>query len=151
MAAPGQDIVFNRNLMVLEHFRYQLAALSDEKTLELFRSFQGKPFMNAEARSVLGTRRQATWSKLATLVELGLVQKRGHVYRMSPFARDFVTLAAATLQGLATGERPTVPGNASEALRSAQEGLELLYSKGKLRQDEYSRYRRELEVLQNGR
>ena len=40
------DTVFNRNLKVMEHFPYQLAALSDKTTLELLRSFQEKSFMN---------------------------------------------------------------------------------------------------------
>jgi hypothetical protein len=150
MSEVGADPSFNRNLMVLEHFRYQFAALSDKTTLELLRSFQGRPFMNAEARSILGRRRQATWSKLSALVQLGLVQKRGHVYRVSPFTKEFVSLAAGTLQALVTGERPPIVPGASEALRMALEGLELLYSKGKLKQEEYSRFSRVLEAMGNG-
>jgi hypothetical protein len=146
----ASESLFARNLTMLEHFRHQLKALSEKTTLELLRAFQDKPFMNAEARRVLGARRQATWSRLALLVQLGLVQKRGHVYRLSPFSRDFVNLSASTLQSLMTGQRPPPTTEAKEALEASRQGLEMLFSKGRLKQDEYSRYIRVLAELMNG-
>jgi hypothetical protein len=150
MSEVGRDPVFTRNLMVLEHFRYQLEALSDKTTLELLKSFQDKPFMNGEARQVLGTRRQTTWARLATLTQLGLIQKRGHIYRLSPFTRDFVNLAGSIFHGIMTGERRSVSPESTKALEAARQGLELLFSKGKLSQDEYSRHSRALAVMIGG-
>jgi hypothetical protein len=145
------DPEFNRNLMVLEHFRYQLEALSDKTTLELLRSFQDRPFMNAEARQVLGTRRQTTWARLSALTQLGLIQKRGHVYRLSPFTRDFVNLAGFTFHGLMTGERRLVSAESAKALEAAGKGLEVLFSKGRLTQEEYSSFSRALAAMGDGR
>ena len=149
MIRVGTDLSFDRQLMVLEHFRHQLSAVSEVTTLELLRAFQDKPFMNAEARAVLGAKRQATWSKLALLVSLGFLWKRGHMYRLTPFAKEFVVSAAATLQGLVVGERPAISADASEALKVAAEGLDLLYSKGRLSQSDYAKYGKALGEMSN--
>jgi RecB family exonuclease len=75
----GQDIE------VIRYFRTQLRAISDAPVLELVEKFGDRSFMNAEVRTIFGSKRQTAWARLARLTEAGMVQKRGHVYRISPF------------------------------------------------------------------
>ena len=103
--------------------------------------------MNAEARTVFGGRRQTTWGWLAWLTDVGLVQKRGHVYRVSPFAREFVRASASVLKHMVTGEAMPVEEADRVALQSATEGIEIMYAKGKLSQDDYLRHKTRIQEM----
>jgi hypothetical protein len=138
----------NLKLQVLGHFRLQIGALSDQRTLELLASFGESPFTNSEARSFLQVKRQATWKHLARLVQLGLLEKRGHVYRVSRFTKDFLSATSSTFIGLMTGVRTPVTDQKSvETLQTALDGIEALYAKGRLRQEDYRRHRKILEEI----
>lgn len=141
----AEDARLGKDLEVVRYFRGQFRLISDGMVLDLLERFETKPFMNAEARAIFGNKRQTTWIKLARLVEAGLVQKRGHVYRVSPFAHEFVRGASSVLKHLMTGEELSSPRADGELLQTALEGVEMLYSKGKIGQEVYFRYRKAVE------
>ena len=80
------------------------------------------------------------------LANAGLVVKRGHMYRVAPFTAEFVKGAAGALRHLMLGTEVSAPVD-RDVLRVALEGVEALYSKGKLSQDEYFRCRKSLEGI----
>jgi hypothetical protein len=136
------------SFQLVRHFRLQFHALSDEATLRLLETFLGTPFTNGEVRALFGVNRQATWAHLSELVQLGLIEKRGHTYRVSPFTNDFVSTVADTLRSLLTGDQPPVRDAASaDLLRLAGQGIEALYVKGKIQQQEYFEYMKKLGEL----
>jgi len=138
---------FRTGLDVLRHFRRQMALLGDTMTLDLLSSIGNEPFTNRDAREAMSLKRQASWKRLAQLSNLGLVQKRGHSYKVAPFTREFVAAVSFTLGALVMGKPVTQSTQASrEALESAIEGLEVLYAKGRLNQDEYASRRTALEA-----
>ena len=93
---PGD---FKESLQLVRHFGRQFDALSDGSTLRLFDAFFGTPFTNGEVRALFGVNRQATWIRLSELLQLGLIEKRGHTYRVSAFTNKFVFAVADTLRG----------------------------------------------------
>lgn len=135
-----------RDLDVVRYFTKQFGALSEGPVLDLLERFETKPFMNAEVRAVFGSKRQTAWMKLVKLTEAGLVVKRGHVYRVAPFTAEFVKGAADVLRHLMLGTEIPAPIG-KDVLRVALEGVEALYSKGKLSQEEYFRCRKSLEGM----
>src|SRR5712691_5240963 len=136
------------SLQLVRHFKLQFHALSDEATLRLLETFLGSPFTNGEVRALFGVNRQATWVRLSELVQLGLVEKRGHTYRVSPFTNEFVCAVADTLRGMLTGGQAPVRDAASaDLLRLAGQGIEALYVKGKIQQQEYFEYMKKLGEL----
>ena len=140
-----EDTRLKKDLEVVRYFREQFRSISDGMVLDLLERFEAKPFMNAEARAIFENKRQTTWLKLANLVATGMVQKRGHVYRVSPFAHKFVGCAASVLKHLMTGTELSSAQADGGLLRIALEGVEMLYSKGKLSQEDYFRYKRAVE------
>ena len=137
-------------LQLVGHFRLQFHALSDEATLRLLETFLGTLFTNGEVRVLFGVNRQATWARLSELVQLGLIEKRGHTYRVSTFTNEFVSTVAETLRSLLTGV-PSVRDAATEdLLRLAGQGIEALYVKGKIQQQEYFEYMKKLGELKRG-
>ena len=54
-----------RDLEVIRYFTKQFRALSEGPVLDLLERFETKPFMNAEARGIFGSKRQTAWLKLA--------------------------------------------------------------------------------------
>ena len=82
---------FKQGLEVLRHFRSQVEALGDPRTLDLLSSVGPEPFTNGDAREALSMKRQASWKRLARLSEVGLLQKRGHSYRVAPFTSRQLT------------------------------------------------------------
>lgn len=132
-----------RDLELLRYFRRQLGALSDDKTLELFRTFESSPFTNGRARPLLGTSRQAAWERLSKLVELGLLEKRGHLYGVSPYAKALVSASSRALRSLLTNKVLAENRSAAKELVSlATQGLELMYAKGMVQPVEQARYQR---------
>lgn len=139
---------FQQGIEVLRYFRSQMIVLSDERTLVLLDSVRSDPFTNRDAREFLGVERQASWKRLAQLADSGLVQKRGHSYRVAPFAREFVSALSSTMAGVMTGKPLVQATSASkETLECALEGLEALYAKGRLSQADYSRHRSVVEEM----
>ena len=133
---------FRQGLEVLQHFRTQMGMLGDARTLELLSAVGPEPFTNGDARSVLLVKRQASWKKLAQLTEAGLIQKRGHSYRVAPFTKEFVeSLSSLTIALLMGNEIAAVPPSHKPSLEVALQGVEALYAKGRLTQEEYSRHR----------
>lgn len=144
--ASENPSAMKRDIEVIRCFMNQFSAISEGAVLDLLESFEGKPFMNAEARRIFGSRRQTAWLKLSRLSEAGLVVKRGHVYRVTPFTAEFVKDAANVLRRLMLGgEAP--PAVDKDVLRVALEGVEALFSKGKLTQEDYFRCRKSLEGM----
>ena len=122
--------------------------LGDAKTLRLLGEFETGPFTNSEARVPLGMKRQAAWKRLARLSETGLVEKRGHSYRVSSFAKDFVLASSNTLQSLILGKELAPRSRASDSTsKAALEGLEVMYAKGRLSEDEYRGHRKALQEM----
>src|SRR4029077_18947796 len=76
----------SRDVELLRYFRHQLETLSDDKALEIIKTFGSTSFKNSQARPLLGTTRQAAWWRLSRLVELGFLEKRGYSYKVSPSA-----------------------------------------------------------------
>lgn len=135
-----------RDLEVVRYFTKQFGALSEGPVLDLLERFEAKPFMNAEVREVFGSKRQTAWLRLTRLADAGLVVKRGHTYRVAPFTVEFVKYAAAILRHLMLGaDAPSLVDG--DVLRVALEGVEALYSKGRLSQEEYFRCKRSLEGI----
>jgi len=102
--------------------------------------------MNADVRNIFGSKRQTAWVRLSRLADAGMVEKRGHIYRVSPFASEFVKDAANILRHLMLGEEVSTTVD-RDVLKVALEGVEALYSKGKLSQNDYFRYRKALEGM----
>ncbi len=139
---------FMQGLEALRHFRTQMSMLGNAGTLQLFSTVGPDPFTNEDARSVFLVKRQASWKRLSQLTEAGLIQKRGHSYRVAPFTREFVeSLASLTVALLIGNEVVPVPPSSKLSLEVALEGLEILYAKGRLSQEEYARHRTELEEM----
>jgi hypothetical protein len=138
---------FSQGLAVLAHFKVQLLMLGDQKTLRLLEEFEGQPFTNGEAKQILEMKRQTTWKHLAQLTEAGLVEKRGHTYRVSRFTSDFVGNLSASLRSTLMGTEMPRSDAMKEVLRTASQGVEILYARGKIDEREYSDYCKTLEEL----
>jgi biotin operon repressor len=138
---------FGKGLAVLAHFKAQLVLLGDWKTLKLLEKFEGLPFTNGEARQILEMKRQTAWKHLARLRDAGLIEKRGHTYRVSMFSRSFVGRLSATLGGTLMGIEPVQTDALKEVLKVASEGVELLYARGRIGEQEYIGYRSRVEEL----
>lgn len=139
---------FQQGLDVLRYFRIQLRLLSDERVLALLGALGSEPFTNGDAREILRVKRQASWKRLAQLASSGIVQKRGHTYRVAPFAREFVQALSSTMTGVLTGRSPPAATSASkETLIAALDGLETQYAKGKLSQADYYRHKNAIEEM----
>jgi hypothetical protein len=75
---PSQDDAsLKRDLEVIRYFAKQFRALSEGSVLDLLERFEVKPFMNADVRSLFGSKRQTAWMRLSRLTDAGLVEKRG--------------------------------------------------------------------------
>jgi len=138
----SKSAAFEQGLEVLRHFRNQVALLGDSRTLEVLGFVGPEPFTNGDAREVLAVKRQASWKRLSQMCEAGLIQKRGHSYRITPFTREFVESLSSALASLITGKPPARLDQASlKSLEAALEGLEALYARGRLTQEEYLGHR----------
>lgn len=142
---PVNDKQFNEGIDLLRHFRAQLRALSDERTLLVLKEFGGSPFTNGDLRPLLGVSREATWESLSKLVSLGMVEKRGHGYRVSRFSYDFVGSVADTLKQIFMGAEASRRASSPEILKIASQGLEFMYAKGKIGETEYFASRKVIE------
>jgi hypothetical protein len=86
---------------------------------------------------------------LSELTKFTMLEKRGQAYRASPYSKDLLAAASITFGSLLMGKIPqTLPAAAinrenvsawSTVLQTAADGLELLYSRGRIDQSERAR------------
>ena len=130
----------SQDIALVKHFRAHLAALSDPRVLDLLSLAAAEPITNTEARSVLKVERNVAWIYLSRLVQLGMLEKRGQVYRASDYAADVVYATSLTFRSVLNGKVPEVdPGKLPNLLALARQGAEVLYERGKIDQEEYSK------------
>jgi hypothetical protein len=141
----------SRDAELLRYFRHQLEVLSDDKALEIMKTFGSASFTNRQARPLLRTTRQGAWFRLAGLVELGFLEKRGNSYRVSPSAGGLMAAVSTAFRGLLTSkvllENKVV---AEEVVRLARQGVELMYAKGMIQPADVSRHQKMLAELEKG-
>ena len=140
---------FSQSILVLKHFREHLAILSDSRLLELLSLANTIPITNADARTVLKVGRNGAYSWLGILTRLTMLEKRGQTYRASPYSKSLVAAASLTFRSLVLGKMPhsapasSITGDNASAwstvLQTAGDGLELLYSRGRIDQSERAR------------
>ncbi len=148
MNADEKDLSFKRNLELIRHFRAQLQVLGDEDTIELLKSLDSDAFDNSDVRSILRVKRNAAWTRLARLVELGFVEKRRHSYSVTLTAHFLVKSLARALRSAGTGAAPAPDNALIEAVaKLGPEAVEWAYAKGRIDRAEYLRYKKELSDL----
>jgi hypothetical protein len=125
-------------LEILGYFRGQLALLAQEDFAAILSAFQASPLINGEVSDLLGIKRQPSWERLKKLTELRLLERRGHAYRVSSFAREFVSALSFTLKSVVTGTELRADPERLRSLAVAQQGVEMLYDRGKIGKDEYA-------------
>lgn len=140
---------FRRGLELIGHFRGQFRALSDESVLETLKSAGSVPFTNAKLRKIMGMKRGAAWVRLSKLVEVGLIEKRGHTYMISTSTASFVGALSSALTALVTG-REVRTGRPVwlRILKLAGEGIEMLYAKGRIQPKEFWEYKAMLKEME---
>ncbi len=117
--------------------------------LDLLSLANTTPITNADARELLKLRRSHAWDCLSRLVELGLLEKRGHAYRASPYAKALVQALFLTFRSIVSGKPPQVENPAwVSVIQIATDGLESLYSRGRIDQSEYAAKSRLLKDLE---
>jgi hypothetical protein len=151
---------FNQNILVLKHFREHLAILSEPRALELLSLANTMPITNKDARTVLKVGRNGAYYWLGILTRLTMLEKRGQAYRASPYSKDLLAAASITFGSLLMGKMPqTVAASAisrenasawSTVLQTAADGLELLYSRGRIDQSERARRQKMINDLRLG-
>lgn len=140
---------FKRNLELIGNFRAHLRALGDEKMLILLRSLESEAFSNSEVRPALGVKRKAVWKRLAKLVGLGLIEKRGYSYRVTDSANSLVGSLALALRSTVTGRSVVMDASLIEAVtKIGPDIVEWAYAKGRIDRPEYLKYTKELAELE---
>ena len=149
LRTAGKASGLARDVELLRYFRRQLEVLSDDRALEIVKTFGSASFTNRQARPLLGTTRQGAWFWLAKLVELGFLEKRGNSYRASPGAGGLIAAVSSAFRGLLTSkvllENKVV---AEEVMRLARQGVELMYAKGLIQPADVSRHQKMLADLE---
>jgi hypothetical protein len=139
----------SRDVELLRYFRRQLEVLSDDKVLDIIKTLGTASFTNRQARPLLGTTRQGAWKRLDSLVELGFLEKRGYIYRVSPSAASLIGAVCSALRDLLTFKVLTENRSpAQEALQLAKQGVELMYAKGMIQPADVSRHQKVLAELE---
>jgi hypothetical protein len=152
---------FNNDVIFLKHFREHLAILSEPRLLELLSLANTMPVTNKDARVLLKVGRNGAYYWLGNLVRLGMLEKRGQTYRVSPYSMSLVAAASLTFRSLVSGKMPQVATTTTAVLpttredvaawttilQTASEGLELLYSRGRIDQSERARQQKMINVL----
>ena len=80
---------------------------------------------------------------------MGLLEQRGHTYRVSPFAREFVSALSFTLRSVVTGAELRRDPEMLKSLSVAQQGVELLYDRGRIGKEEYAVHSAKLEEIKH--
>ncbi|HEV2138126.1 MAG TPA: hypothetical protein VGR53_04740 [Nitrososphaerales archaeon] len=138
---------YENGLELIASFRMQFKALCDSDNLRILGNLGSERFTNADVRSLLGSHRQTSWVKLSRLMGAGLVEKRGHSYRIPRYARELVVALSTALANLVAIRELSDEPETSKLFRLASEGIDMLYGKGRLDQGEYERAKEMLEGL----
>jgi hypothetical protein len=138
---------YENGLGLIASFRMQFEALCDSDNLRILGGLGSERFTNSDVRSLLGSHRQTSWVKLSRLASAGLVEKRGHSYRIPQYTRNLVVALSTALANLVALRELSDEPEASKLFRVASEGIDMLYSKGRLEQGEYERTKEMLEGL----
>ncbi|HEV2121133.1 MAG TPA: hypothetical protein VGS11_13655 [Candidatus Bathyarchaeia archaeon] len=138
---------YENGLGLIASFGMQFEALYDSDNLRILGSLGSELFTNADVQSLLGSHRQTSWVKLSRLTRAGLVEKRGHSYWIPRYAKELVVALSTTLANLVAIRELSDDSEASKLFRVASEGIDMLYSKGRLEQGEYERTKELLERL----
>jgi hypothetical protein len=150
---------FNQNILVLKHFREHLAVLSEPRVLELLSLANTISITNVDARTVLKVGRNGAYYWLGILTRLSMLEKRGQTYRASPYSKSLVEAASLTFRSLVLGKMPQTATAAinrenvsawSTVLQTASDGLEMLYSRGRIDQSERARQQKIIDDLRLG-
>jgi hypothetical protein len=137
-------LALKENLDVIRHFRIPIRTIMDEPAFRLFSSLDLEVFTNSDVRVSLGTTRKRTWLLLARLVEAGLIEKRGHSYRIVPSTFGLANTMARSLHGLLTGKPAPDSSISAAMMKLGPEFIEWAYTKGKIDRTEYVQYERQL-------
>jgi len=133
-----------------------MAVLSEPRLLELLSLANTVPMTNEDARTILKVGRNGAYYWLARLTGLDMLEKRGQAYRASPYSKSLVAAASLTFRSLVEGKMPQTPtspinrDNLSAwrtVLQTTADGLELLYSRGRIDQSERARRQKIIEDL----
>jgi len=151
---------FNQSIIILKHFREHMAILSEPRVLELLSLANTMPITNKDARTVLQVGRNGAYYWLGILTRLAMLEKRGQTYCVSPYSKSLIATASLTFRSLVMGKMPqTSTASAinrenvsawSTVLQTAADGLELLYSRGRIDQSERARRQKMIDDLRIG-
>jgi len=146
---PRSSEALNQDLALIGHLEAHLAAISDPTSRRLLSLASTVPITNSDVSRAGGKSRNTTWYQLSKLTRLGMLEKRGHQYRVSPYAVNLIQAAAITFRAVVNGKMPEADrkegssaGSMSmlrEVIAIAREGLEAQYERGRLTQEDYDR------------
>ena len=125
---------------MVKHFHEHLRAISEPRLLDLIYLSDARPITNEDASRLLGIARTGAWRWLSTAAHLGLLEKRGHAYRISDYARQLIAIQSLAFRGIVRGGLPeTNPKIPQEVIGYAREGVEAQYERGRITLEEYNR------------
>jgi DNA-binding transcriptional ArsR family regulator len=138
---PRRAETLDQDLALIGHLEAHLAAISDPTSRLLLSLASAVPITNSDVSRAGGKSRNTTWYQLSKLTGLGMLEKRGHHYRTSPYAVNLIQAAATTFRAVVNGKMPQAGGTAewSTILKIAAEGTESLYVRGTIDQEEYDK------------
>lgn len=146
---PRRSESLDQDLALIGHLEAHLAAISDPTSRLLLSLASTVPITNSDVSHAGGRSRNTTWYQLSKLTRLGMLEKRGHHYRTSPYAVHLVQAAAVTFRAVVSGKMPETELNQDlsennttippEVLGYAEEGVKVMYERGLLTQDENNR------------
>jgi hypothetical protein len=141
------DRRYRNSLELLAAFREQFEALCDADTLRILGNLCSDRFTNADVRALLSSHRQTSWVKLSRLSRAGIIEKRGHSYRVSSYTKEMVVGLSAALANLVALRELSDDPEVSKLFRLASEGIDVLYDRGRLGQEEYMRTKEIMEEV----
>lgn len=137
-------IGFKENLATIRPFRSTFAALADESVLRLLTGLDSDGLDNDTVRMVLGVSRKRAWLLLVKLVELGIVQRRGHHYTVSSTTFEMAHAFSLALHGLVGGTQIADSGLSGLMTTMGHDFIEWAYTKGKIDRTQYLEYEKQL-------
>ena len=133
-----------QDLLVLKAFRAHLKVISQERLLNLLMLADARPIANADVKRILGLKsRVSAWRWLAKLVELNMLEKKGNLYRISPYSSDLIAAISQTFRSAFKGKMEGFGATESaqqvpqEVLGYAMEGTQIMYERGLITESEF--------------
>lgn len=143
------------SLEVIRHFRPAFEALADERVLRLLGSLDSEVVSNSEARAFLGVSKKSAWLVLAKLEDLGVVQRHGYSYTVTPSTFEMARTFASALRGLVSGRTVSDSNLSALVADLGHDFIEWAYNRGKIDRDKFLEYEKQLneskEETRNGR